>query len=55
MLAASGEGEGIPVKGQYFDEQMKPSELSDFAKNQESARYLWDKSQELAGIEFKVI
>lgn len=54
MLAASGEQQGTPAKGQYFDEHMKLKNLSNFASDKDKARYLWDKSQELAGIEFKV-
>jgi len=55
MLAASGEPKGTLVKGQYFDKNMRLKELSDFARDETMARYLWDKSEELAGIKFEVI
>ena len=54
MLASFGERDGIMVKGQYFDENMKLKELAGFARDEGKARYLWDKSEELAGINFVV-
>ena len=52
MLASFGEREGEAVKGQYYDERMRAKKLSAFARDEEKARYLWNRSEELGGIEF---
>lgn len=54
MLAASGEREGTAVKGQYYDERSRLKKVNDFARDESKARYLWNQSQEMTGIEFVV-
>ena len=55
MLAARGEPEASPVKGQYYDYNMRiKKKMNAFAKDEDTARRLWEKSEQLAGIEFRV-
>ena len=55
MLASYGEPEGSPVKGQYYDYNMRiKKKMNDFAKDRDAARLLWEKSEQLAGIEFRL-
>ena len=55
MLASNGEPEGSPVKGQYYDYNMRiKKKMNDFAKDRDAARRLWEKSEQLAGIKFRL-
>ena len=55
MLAAWEESGGSPVKGQYYDYNMRiKKKMNAFAKDEDAARRLWEKSEQLAGIKFQV-
>ena len=55
MLAARGEPEDSPVKGEYYDYNMRiKKKMNAFAKDEDAARRLWEKSEQLAGIKFQV-
>ena len=55
MLAARGEPEGSPVKGQYYDYSMRiKKRMNAFARDEDAARRLWEKSEQLAGMKFRV-
>lgn len=55
MLAARGEPEGSPVKGEYYDYNMRiKKKMNAFAMDEDAARRLWEKSEQLAGIKFRL-
>ena len=55
MLASHGEPENSPVKGQYYDYNMRiKKKMNDFAKDRDARERLWEKSEQLAGIKFRL-
>jgi NAD(P)-dependent dehydrogenase (short-subunit alcohol dehydrogenase family) len=53
-LAALGEDKTTIVKGQYFDENQSPKKLAKFAEDKQKARQLWEISEQLSGVTFKL-
>lgn len=53
-LASAEENENDVVKGQYFDEDRRRKLLENFAQDAEKSKLLWEVSEKLSGVKFKV-
>jgi NAD(P)-dependent dehydrogenase (short-subunit alcohol dehydrogenase family) len=53
-LASAEESESKIVKGQYYDEDRQRKVLENFAQDAEKSKLLWEVSEKLSGVEFKV-
>jgi NAD(P)-dependent dehydrogenase (short-subunit alcohol dehydrogenase family) len=53
-LASVDEKGSYVAKGQYYDEDRRRKILENFAQDAEKAKLLWEVSEKLSGIEFKV-
>ena len=53
-LASCEEKENNVVKGQYYDEDRRRKILEDFATDAQNSKLLWEVSEKLSGVEFKV-